>query len=434
MYYTDVYNKANTNGYSKGTNEHDNYLFTFCADYVSIELYVMNMRKEVKSVKTALGMIVRSIDSETELMGFVENAEKYGHKLDCVIIAYTLTHDPNVEYKLSKKLPYFAININNPHYCKEQLSKRGISESAVKELIECPIDTKAGLVPYGFNRMIVVMEAILRDIDTLFFIDSDVYPRVLKKKQDEVVYEEIDFFGAHLEHLNSGVQVTTGEYSGYNILPPASFKSMDDLLIGVQKPEMKEYWETSEKHRCLVTQVDETEAKPCEKVLGGNMAIKLSAFADLPPFFSSHYTMDGELFLCRGEDTMLGLEIAKGGVKCMDIGLNPLHDTYKDFPAEPNLRDDKSTQNRFYYACTGWVGRNPLLNHILGNDIQKTKEKQRVHLEKGLEGLAEYTSNPKFKTVINNFDISWDNLDKYINEFKHVSEAWNNFKKGVNLV
>ena len=384
-------------------------------------------------MKKALGMIIRSLDSETELMGFIENAEKFGHKLDCVIVAYTFQHDLKVEQKIRERVPFYAVNINDPTFCKKQLQQRGVSESAIKVLLECPVDTKSGLVPYGFNRMIVVMEAILRGMDTLFFIDSDVYPRILMQNGDKPRLEEIDFFGAHLQHLNSGAQVTTGEYSGYNILPHASFDGMGDLLEGVQKSSMLEYWKKSNTHKCLVIQEENPEAKPCKKVLGGNMAIKLSAFAHLPPFFSSHYTMDGELFLCRGEDTMLGLEIAKGGITCTDIGLNPLHDTYKTYPAEPNLREDKAIQDRFYYACTGWVGRNPLLNYLLGNDLEATRVYQRECLERGLASLAEYTGNPRFNLVLKNFDVSWGCLDRYISEFKQVSEAWNEFNAALEL-
>ena len=385
-------------------------------------------------MKIALGMIIRSLDSEMELMGFIENAEKYGHKLDCVIVAYTHQHDLQVERAINEKVPVFAVDIKNPHYCREQMRHRGVSDATARTLLECPVDIKGGLVPYGYNRMIVVMEAILRGMDTLFFIDSDIYPKVLKITPDGIVHEEVDFFRAHLEHLNSGSEVTTGEYSGYNILPPASFDGMGDLLAGVQKSEMLEYWQTSETHRSLVVQSDEVEPKPCKKVLGGNMAIKLSAFAKLPPFFSSHYIQDGELFLCRGEDTMLGLEIAQSGIKCTDIGINPLHDTYKDYPAEPDLRGDPSAQERFYYACTGWVGRNPLLNYILGNDLKATMEYQRECLQRGLRMLTSYTANPLFNGVLKNFDTSWDSLGRYINEFEHVSEAWNNFREGVIIV
>ena len=382
-------------------------------------------------MKTALGMIIRSLDSEMELMGFIENAEKYGHKLDCVIVAYTHQHDPRVEHSLNEKIPLYAVDIKNPHYCKEQMRRRGISEATSRLLLECPVDTKGGLVPYGHNRMIVVMEAILRGMDILFFVDSDIYPKVLKKAPEGPIFEEVDFFGAHMEHLTSDTEVTTGEYSGYNILPPASFEGMDDLLSGVQKSEMLEYWQTSEQHRSLVFQPDEIIVKPCKKVLGGNMAVKLSAFAKLPPFFSSHYTLGGEMFLCRGEDTMLGLEISLSGVKCTDIGIYPLHDTYKDYPAEPDLRGDPGVQERFYYACTGWVGRNPLLNHILGNDLYATRLYQRSCLERGLRALAGYTANPRYYSVMRNFDTSWDSLGRYINEFERILEAWDRFKEGA---
>jgi len=381
--------------------------------------------QEVMTVKAALGMIVRSLDSDTDVLRFVENAEKHGRKLDCVIVAYTLRLDPRVELSLSKKLPFFSIDIKNPQYCYEQLRRRGVSATAMETLLKCPIDTKGGLVPYGLNRTFVVIEALLRGMDILFFADSDVYTTVLKKTPEgTITEEEEDFFGAHFEYLNSGSQITTGEYSGYNILPPASFDGMEDLLDGLQKANMLEYWQSSEKHRCIAVQPAERVAMPCTKILGGNTAIKLEVFSKLPPFFSSHYALDGELFLCRGEDTVLGVEIAKSGTICTDIGFNPLHDTYKDYPAEPDLRGDSATQDRFYYACTGWVGRNPFLNHLLGNDLQSTREYQRVRLERGLRALAGYTSNQRFNSVLRNFDVSWGNAGRYIVEYEQVLEAW----------
>jgi len=378
-------------------------------------------------------MIIRSLDSDAELMNFIDNAEKFGHKIDCVIVAYTHNLDPRAERSLSKKVPLFAVDIKNPQYCYDQFRRRGISESAAQTLLKCPVDTKSGLVPYGYNRTIVLLEAMLRGIDTLFFVDSDVYPTVLKMTPAGLATEEADFFGAHFEYLNSGSLVTTGEYSGYNILPPASFDGMEDLLAGVQKPDMLDYWQNSETHRCLAVQPEVRDIKPCTKILGGNVAIKLSAFSKLPPFFSSHYSLGGELFLCRGEDTVLGVEIAKSGIICTDIGFNPLHDTYKDYPKEPDLRGDPSAQERFYYACTGWVGRNPFLNYLHGKDLQATKEYQQERLTRGLRALAEYTSNPKFYSVMRNFEESWDNLGRYVSEYEQVLEAWREFTERTGM-
>jgi len=379
-------------------------------------------------------MIIRSLDSDAELMSFIDNAEKYGHKLDCLIVAYTHQLDPKVENRLKKKLPFYAVDIKNPRYAHEQFKRRGVSDAAAKTLLECPVDTKGGLVPYGYNRNIVVIEAILRGMDILFFVDSDVYPTVLESTPEGVAEKDVDFFGAHLEQLRSGSQVTTGEYSGYNILPQASFDGMGDLLAGVQKAEMTEYWQSSEQHRCLSIQQPKPDVKPCTKVLGGNCAIALSSFSALPPFFSSHYVLGGEIFLCRGEDTVLGVELANSDIVCTDIGMNPLHDTYKDYPAEPDLRGNRDTQDRFYYACTGWVGRNPFLNYLKGNDIKATREDQREKLERGLRALAGYTANPRFYSVLRNFDVSWDSLGRYIIEYEQVLEAWREFKERTGLL
>ncbi|MCL1834769.1 MAG: hypothetical protein FWG48_01295 [Oscillospiraceae bacterium] len=378
-------------------------------------------------MKVALGMIIRNLLSSAELIAFIDNAEKHGHELDCVIAAYSQKLDPKVAETLCKRIPFHAIDIKNPDYCKENLRRIGVSEKTAQTLLECPVDPMGGPVPYGYKRTLLTTEAILRGMDVLFFVDSDVHPAVLKMTQDGAVTEDADFFGAHLSHLNSGSLVTTGEYSGYNILPPASFDGMDDLLYGLQKEDMLEYWQNSEKHRCLYTQPAATEPKPCTKILGGNCAITLSAFSALPPFFSSFYRVGGELFLNRGEDTVLGLGIAKTGTVCTDVGLNPLHDTYKNYPAEPDLRGSAEDQERFYYACTGWVGRNPLYNYVRGGDLQAIRESRRERLGPGLRALAQYTNNERYLGVLENFDVSWSNLDRYIEEYERVMEAWEDF-------
>ena len=385
-------------------------------------------------MKIALGMIVRSLDSDAEILRFIENAEKHGYKLDCVIVAYTLRLDPQAQRNISNRVPFFPVNIRNPEYAMEEFRRRSISGGTINTLLKCPTDTSRGVVPYGFNRNIVTIEAILRDVDILIFVDSDVYPLVLIRNGHDVAIEDVDFFGAHLGHIDKGAQITTGEYSGYNILPPAAFDGMGDLLAGLQKTDMLEYWQTSEVHRCLTTRPSERDPKPCAKILGGNMSVKLSVFSALPPFFSSHYMLGDELFLCRGEDTILGLAIESNNTICTDIGLYPMHDTYDKYPLEPDLRRDPVVQQRFYYACTGWVGRNPFLNYLRGADLESVKECQREQLERGLRSLAEYTSNPKYRSVLRNFDASWSNLGRYINEHEQVLEAWEEFRTKTDMI
>jgi len=374
-------------------------------------------------------MIVRRLEDESEILRFIDNAEKYGHKPDGVIIACTHMPEPNIAAALSERLPFYPIDINDPIYCREQFKRRGISGKSTDTLLGCPVDTPQGLVPYGFNRTLVIMEAIMRGFDILFFVDNDVFTKVLVMTDEGAVPEDVDFFGAHLEYLKSGAQVTTGEYSGYNILPPAIFDGMGDLLSGLMKTEMLQYWLGSSTHRCLATQSQVRNPKPCTKILGGNTAFKLHAFSVLPPFFSSYYTVGDELFLNRGEDTILGHGIASSGTVCIDIDLNPLHDTYLSFPSEPNLCNDPHVQNRFYYACTGWVGRNPFLSYMRGARLDFVREFQREKLVSGLRALAEYTSNPRFNSILQNFDVSWDSLGRYISKYESVLGAWDEFKK-----
>ena len=114
---------------------------------------------------------------------------------------------------------------------------------------------------------------------------------MLRKTPDGAVQsEEIDFIGAHLHGLSLGADVTSSDYSGYNILPPASFDGMKDLLWGLHKESMADFWQNSEAHRGLVIQEDQNaEPQPTTKVLGGNLGIRMSALTTLPPFFSPYY-------------------------------------------------------------------------------------------------------------------------------------------------
>ena len=133
------------------------------------------------------------------------------------------------------------------------------------------------------------------------------------------------------------------------------------------------------------------------------------------------------MFLGRGEDTILGQGIARHGVSCMDIDMHPLHDTYGRYTTEPDLKNDPAVQERFFFACTGWVGRNPFLNYVKGENTSEVRAYQRPHLEKGLSSIAEYTGNPKFLDVLRNFDASWSSLERYIGDYQRTLKAWSSF-------
>lgn len=241
-------------------------------------------------MRIAIGMIVRDILSAHPLTDFLDNAEKHGHALDRVIIVYSHQADPGAVEELRSRTNLSLIKLQSNERAHLIMKEIGVRHSSIHQLLYCPLIDAHGLIPYGFNRNQALMEAMFTGTDYLIFVDSDVRPEVLRKTPDGAVQsEEIDFIGAHLHGLSLGADVTSSDYSGYNILPPASFDGMKDLLWGLHKESMADFWQNSEAHRGLVIQEDQNaEPQPTTKVLGGNLGIRMSALTTLPPFFSPY--------------------------------------------------------------------------------------------------------------------------------------------------
>ena len=239
----------------------------------------------------AIGMIVRDLLSAHPLTDFLDNAEKYGHALDRMIVVYSHQADSKAVEELRSRTNLSLIKLQSNERAHLIMKEIGVRHSSIHQLLYCPLIDAHGLIPYGFNRNQALMEAMFTGTDYLIFVDSDVRPEVLRKTPDGAVQsEEIDFIGAHLHGLSLGADVTSSDYSGYNILPPASFDGMKDLLWGLHKESMADFWQNSEAHRGLVIQKDQNvEPQPTTKVLGGNLGIRMSALTTLPLFFSPYY-------------------------------------------------------------------------------------------------------------------------------------------------
>jgi len=194
---------------------------------------------------------------------------------------------------------------------------------------------------------------------------------------------------------------------------------------------MLDFWKSSMDHRCFIVQPQPELTRRSTKVLGGNTGFRLSAFRVLPPFFAPFYTDGEDYFLARGEDTGLTPYIIRTNTVCTDIQTYIYHDTYDGFTTAPDLKNDAAVQKRFYYACTGWIGRNPFLCALLGENEQETRGYERSRLVVGSAALADYTANPAFNTLIEKFDISWDNSGRYMEDYERTLEAWSEFMSVV---
>lgn len=379
-------------------------------------------------MKLSIGLVVKDFVSPAPLDKFLDNAKKYGHQIHSVIVAYSCRIDWTVVEYLRREAPVYTVKINGNTRAEEEFKKRGVSEKSAETLLRCDVLDDSGLVPYGFNRNTVLIEAMLSGADALVFVDSDVLPGVLTYKDGGAELMEVDFFGSHLEQLQKGAAFTTSDYSGYNILPPASFDGMDDLLIGLQKEEMIPYWRTSGEHGCLALQDSVTpEPNPSSKALGGNLGILITGREAPPPFFSPHYYIDGTLYLARGEDTIISRTAANGDKLCIDIDTHIFHDTYGDYPRRPDIKTAPAIQNRFFYACTGWIGRNPFLNYLNGMDLKLVRERQAYYLARGAKALSEYTANPSYNMLPEALEISWDSLPGAVDGYTRTLEAWDEF-------
>ena len=376
-------------------------------------------------MKIAIGMIVRNLISAHPLTEFLDNAEKYDHPIERVIVVYSHEADPEAIQELQRKAKVSLIRLQNYERAHMILKQLGVRFSSIQQLLFCPLIDTHGLIPYGFNRNHVLMEALFTGVDYLIFVDSDVQPSVLHRTPDgEVGFDEVDFFGAHLYGMSLGATITSSDYSGYNILPPASFEGMADLLWGLHKEDMAEFWQSSEVRGGLIVQEAGTpELQPTTKVLGGNMGIRMSALTTLPPFFSPYYFYNKTPLLARGEDTLVGLAASRSQIKCLDIQTPIFHDTYGDYPKIPDLKNDSSVRDRLYYACTGWIGRNVFFRWKTGHTPSEFTQRGR-RLSDGAKALYLYTNDRRFLYLpdIQSAAEAW--LPDMVKQHQKTKEAW----------
>lgn len=380
----------------------------------------------------SFGMITRSFTTLEPIEDFLNNASKHGHKIYSVVIGYSFNCNFKLIEDLRKRVQVFTVKINEASVIRQELRTMGLSSSSVSTLLDVPTLEVSGLVPYGINRNHVIIKSMLTGSDVLVFIDTDVYPRLLVKEDGRVKEHDVDFIGRHLEYLNDEeVAVTTSDYSGYYIIPPMRFDGMKELFVGLQKENVYSYLLENHDHRCLVYAKDkDREPFVTHKILGGNVAIKLDVFKHLLPFFSTVYEVNGVNYLSRGEDTLLGLELNKRpNTKCVDIDTRIFHNTYGNFPIVPNILDDQNIKNRFFYACMGWIGRNPFLNYVHNENMDEVFNIQYSNLMIGSVAAAKYFNDERFLLLPDALEASYRQVDRVVEEYHALTKSWREFIK-----
>lgn len=390
-------------------------------------------------------MITKDLLTIEPLDQFLDNADKFGHQVDSVVIGYADQLDENVVEELRSRVEVYLVKIRQSKSLHQKLADLGMSEQSIHDLICDHSRPSDGRAAYGVSRNHVILEAMMNDIDTLVFIDTDVYPEVVIKEKDlldvsqyetrqtqlEGIYiQEIDFLGEHLKYLKEDhVMVTTSDYTGYYIIPPMNFLGMEDLFFGLKKEQAYNYIMDSYHHHCLATDHGRRrKGFKTNKVLGGNVAIKLALFKTMVPFFSSTYHVEGGKYLTRGEDTLLAIQVKhQEDIVFYDIDMKIFHNTYGHFPTVPDILNDPVIQDRFYYACMGWIGRNPFLNKMNGMDVDSVYHLEHDYLISGSRAIAAYLNDDRFLILPKAHKLAYDHLEIMNQEFEAFKKSWFDF-------
>lgn len=375
-----------------------------------------------------MGIITRNLDENNTLLEFMDNAETHGHEIEEIIIGYAEDVDEAFLDRLSERVRVRVVNVLHDPLLEEDLHRLDLRTEWLDYVVRNPVDRRSRLVPYGMLRNNVILRAILDGVEILTFVDTDVYPEVIL--QDGTI-DSIDFFGMHEKTLlKEGVKVTTSDYSGYYIVPKIRFEGLRDYLIAVGKERAVSFVMDSEYQARCFDPGPERKPFVTDKVLGGNLVLDLSVFKQIVPFFSSMYRFDGKDYLTRGEDTVLGQALKKTpGIEAVDIDLKIRHDTYGDYPKIPDIYNDQAVRDRFFMASIGWIGRNPFMYWVVGDDVEQHYQRQYRLMQAVEKEMADHLSDWRFEWLSRAIKVSYGRLNVMIHQYTHFIENWGQIVK-----
>lgn len=369
--------------------------------------------------RIGIGMIVKDFTNPRPLTDFILNGLSFGWEIECAIVAYSGLLNPEAEEAVKALVPLKLIPVMERHELWDYLREQGLEEDEAQALLTGTFEANLGLVPYGKNRNQVLIQAMKMHLDALFFIDHDVWPYHLVRREDQIQEEALDYIGGHLKFLSMPeVMATTSDYTGFYIVPELNFNKAEQLLKGLQKDKRMGELITDD-GECGRAIIQTT------KVLGGNVALKLKAFERLLPFYSATYVFEGQTYLARGEDTLLAAQLSRSDDwVCLDVDLRIFHNAFGHYPTNPSILKDPAVKDRFYYACMGWIGRNPFLNWLSGTDPELCAKEQRDALCKGSEAIANWLEDERFEKLPLAMDAALDQLPDMIENYRKFSAAW----------
>lgn len=388
-------------------------------------------------MKIIFGMIDRQLTDPGPIVAFLSNAARHQRIIERVIVSVSGKIDPAAVRAIEAHAPLEVIDLSHPVARMAELVELGLTEAEASALFAHSVYERSGRMPYGPNRNGVILAAIKAGGDVLFFADSDVSALLLSGTPHQHFFEEADVFGSHLAALTEPglpmVGVTTSDYSGYYIIPPMSFEGLDIFLEGLQKEGALDFVRHSGQHHALTFDAGAARQPfSTDKILGGNVAMRLEIFRECLPFFSTAYNFEGTWWLTRGEDTLLGKSLAADGKwKVVDIDLRLFHNTFDNFPEVPDVLNDEGIRDRFYTTCLGWIGRNPILNALDGKDAAAISNRQIECLARSVDAAAAYFGDDRFLKLPEAAKAAFEQLPAALEAYDTLQRLWHKAVEGA---
>jgi len=156
----------------------------------------------MKSEKLAFGIITPSLAQLEPIQNFLDNAKKFGHITDDLIVCCYDFGKQDIINFFQKECKVTMIKRGHSSFLQNSLKKLGLSNDEIQILLGTPNLEKYGKVAYGTSRNYILLAAMFLGIDYLFFFDTDVLPKILYEfKEEKCKFKEIDFVGSHLKFL-----------------------------------------------------------------------------------------------------------------------------------------------------------------------------------------------------------------------------------------
>ena len=371
---------------------------------------------------------------------FVDNLERFGFNLGKVSIYLSI--DKNYcstnlrDFRLSTHLNQ---RLRNVIYITDD--ERRLLEKKLNPHLLVEHNTLQLFTGNGFSglRNSALIQAALDGNDYIISIDDDEYPFIpIRAEAGRMEWVSADVFGPHIRALKTGVDISVGDYHGFQSPIPCWINNISKesrLVLGEMLSvgnEVLDPFLFLEGGNFKMLTKHELYGDSGRKNLlkGGNLGVSAESIMEgvLPCF----YNPPG----ARGEDAFFQLSINQN-IQIANVPSIIFHDPffvysdivkYERFPnKELNVPLNCETNERFLLAIQGWLKYAPLYLQVVSEDKTAVESKiEHIYhcVERPLYELATYTNDYRYRNCAKLLGIFFQRVENDYTRLKFAQEYW----------